>query len=112
MVSWIVTGETRPYAAPHGTFRAVSPARPVFKGGPGAFEAVLRVSYSDLDSDSLSGGKFWRVTPMVNWHLSDQARLEVSYGIGGLDRFGGHSRTEFFQARLQLQFTKLSVATD
>ena len=31
---------------------------------------------------------------------------------GGLDRFGGHSRTEFFQARLQLQFTKLSVATD
>ena len=111
-VSWIVTGETRPYAAPLGTFRAVSPARPVFKGGPGAIEAVLRVSYIDLDSDSLSGGKFWRVTPMVNWHLNDQARLEVSYGIGGLDRFGGHSRTEFFQARLQLQFTKLSVATD
>jgi phosphate-selective porin OprO/OprP len=111
-VAWIVTGETRPYAAPLGTFRAVSPARPVFQGGPGAFEAVLRVSYIDLDSDSLSGGKFWRVTPMVNWHLSDQARLEVSYGIGGLDRFGGHSRTEFFQARLQLQFTKLSVATD
>jgi phosphate-selective porin OprO and OprP len=112
MVSWIVTGETRPYAAPVGTFRAVSPARPVFKGGPGAFEAVLRVSYIDLDSDSLSGGKFWRITPMVNWHLNDQARLEVSYGIGGLNRFGGHSRTEFFQARLQLQFTKLSVATD
>jgi phosphate-selective porin OprO/OprP len=111
-VSWIVTGETRPYAAPLGTFRAVSPARPVFKGGPGAFEAVLRVSYIDLDSDSLNGGKFWRITPMVNWHLNDQARLEVSYGIGGLDRFGGHSRTEFFQARLQLQFTKLSVATD
>ena len=112
MVSWIVTGETRPYAAPAGTFRAVSPARPVFKGGPGAIEAVLRVSYIDLDSDNLNGGKFWRVTPMVNWHLNDQARLEVSYGIGGLDRFGGHSRTEFFQARLQLQFTKLSVATD
>jgi len=112
MVSWIVTGETRPYAAPLGTFRAVSPARPVFKGGPGAVEVVLRASYIDLDSDSLNGGKFWRITPMVNWHLNDQARLEVSYGIGGLDRFGGHSRTEFFQARLQLQFTKLSVATD
>jgi phosphate-selective porin OprO and OprP len=73
---------------------------------------VLRVSYIDLDSDSLSGGKFWRVTPMVNWYLNKQARLEFSYGLGGLDRFGGHSRTEFFQARLQLQFTKLSVATD
>jgi phosphate-selective porin OprO/OprP len=111
-VSWIVTGETRPYSAPSGTFRAISPARPVFKGGPGAWEAVLRVSYIDLATDSLSGGKFWRVTPVVNWHLNDQARLEFSYGISGLDRFGGHSTTEFFQARLQLQFTKLSVATD
>jgi phosphate-selective porin OprO/OprP len=110
--SWIVTGETRPYTAPLGTFRAISPARPVFKGGPGAWEAVLRVSYIDLDTDSLSGGKLWRVTPMVNWHLNDQARLELTYGISGLDRFGGHSTTEFFQARLQLQFTKLSVATD
>ena len=90
----------------------ISPARPVWQGGHGALEAVLRVSYSDLDSDSLSGGKFWRVTPMVNWYLNDQARLEVSYGVGGLQRFGTHSTTEFFQARLQLQFTKLSVATD
>jgi phosphate-selective porin OprO/OprP len=111
-VSWIITGETRPYAAPVGTFRAVSPKRPVFQGGRGAWEAVLRLSYIDLTTDSLSGGRFWRVTPMVNWHLNDQARLELSYGIGGLDRFGLHSTTEFFQCRLQLQFTKLSVATD
>ena len=110
-VSWIATGETRPYVAPLGTFRAVSPARPVFKGGPGAVEAVVRVSYIDLTSDSLSGGRFWRVTPMVNWHLSDQARLEFSYGISSLDRFGVRSTTEFFQARCQLQFTKLA-ATD
>jgi phosphate-selective porin OprO/OprP len=111
-VSWIVTGETRPYLAPSGTFGSVTPARPVFKGGPGAWEPLLRVSYSNLNSDSLSGGKFWRVTPMVNWYLNDQARLEFSYGISGLDRFGVRSTTEFFQARLQLQFTKLSVATD
>ena len=111
-VSWIVTGETRPYLAPNGTFGAISPARPVWKGGRGALEAVLRISYSDLDTDSLSGGKFWRVTPMVNWYLNDMARLEVSYGVGGLQRFGGHSTTEFFQARLQLQFAKLSAASD
>src|SRR4051812_47077383 len=111
-VSWIVTGETRPYLAPNGTFGSVSPAHPVFKGGRGAWEPLLRVSYSNLDSESLSGGKFWRVPPMVNWYLNDQARLEFSYGISGLDRFGVRSTTEFFQARLQLQFTKLSVATD
>lgn len=110
-VSWNITGETRPYLAPLGTFGPISPRRPVWKGGRGALEAVLRVSYSDLDTDSLSGGKFWRVTPMVNWYLNDNARLEVAYGVGGLQRFGGHSTTEFFQARVQLQFSKLS-ATD
>ena len=108
-VSWLVTGETRRYAAPMGTFKAISPSRPVWQGGPGAWEAVLRFSYIDLDSDSLRGGKLWRVTPMVNWHLNDQARLEMSYGVGGLDRFGIRGVTEFFQMRLQLQFTKLSV---
>jgi phosphate-selective porin OprO/OprP len=73
---------------------------------------VLRVSYIDLDSESLQGGKLWRITPMVNWHLNDQARLEASYGFGSLGRFGVRANTEFFQLRLQLQFTKLSVATD
>lgn len=112
-VSWVITGENRAYSAPMGTFRAISPKRPFFEGGPGAWEAVLRVSNIDLNaSDSLSGGQFWRITPMVNWHMNDQARLELSYGIGFLDRFGVRSTTEFFQARLQLQFTKLSVAED
>lgn len=111
--SWIITGETRPYTAPLGTFRFVSPKRPVWQGGRGAWETVLRLSYSDLDSDTLSGGKFWRITPTVNWYLNDQARLELAYGFGGLTRFGGYSTTEFFQARMQLQFSKLAVqATD
>ena len=107
-VSWIITGETRPYIAPLGTFGPISPADRCGRAARGALEAVLRVSYIDLDTDSLSGGKFWRVTPMVNWYLNDNARLEVDYGVGGLQRFGGHSTTEFFQARLQLQFSKLS----
>ena len=112
-LSWIITGETRPYSAPMGTFKAISPKRPFFVGGPGAWEAVLRVSNIDLNAaDSVSGGQFWRITPMVNWHMNDQARLELSYGIGFLDRFGVRSTTEFFQARLQIQFTKLSVAED
>jgi phosphate-selective porin OprO/OprP len=112
-LSWIITGETRPYSAPMGTFKAISPKRPFFQGGPGAWEAVLRVSNIDLNAaDSVSGGQFWRITPMVNWHMNDQARLELSYGIGFLDRFGVRSTTEFFQARIQLQFTKLSVAED
>jgi phosphate-selective porin OprO/OprP len=41
---------------------------------------------------------------MVNWHLSDHARLEFAYGYGSLDRFDLVGATQFFQPRIQLQF--------
>jgi len=50
------------------------------------------------------GGAFSRVTPMVNWYLTDNARLEIAYGYGVLDRFALKGATQFFQSRLQLEF--------
>jgi len=102
--NWLVTGETRSYNTLGGYFRQVSPARSVFEGGPGALEVLLRFSYSDLDSGTLRGGTFWRLTPMVNWHLADYLRLELIYGYGKLDRFDLDGATQFFQSRLQLEF--------
>jgi phosphate-selective porin OprO/OprP len=102
--NWLVTGETRSYNTVGGYFRQVSPKRTVFEGGPGAVEVLLRFSYSDLDSGTLRGGKFWRLTPMVNWHLADYLRLEFIYGYGRLDRFDLKGNTQFFQSRLQLEF--------
>jgi phosphate-selective porin OprO/OprP len=101
-VAWNITGETRPYKAAGAYFSAVSPARPVMQGGPGAWELVLRYSDVDLDAGTLRGGGVRRVTPMVNWHLSDFMRLEFAYGYGKLDRFGVTGTTRFFTARLQL----------
>ena len=101
VAAWTITGETRPYNAPGAFFDAVSPARTVFEGGPGAWEAVLHVSYIDLDSGMFHGGKFWRLTPMVNWHLSDNVRVDLEYGYGELDRFGLDGGTQFFQGRIQ-----------
>lgn len=101
--AWLLTGETRPYSARGALFQAVSPARTVFEGGPGAWEFVLRYSYADLNEESIRGGRFRRITPMVNWHLSDHVRLEFAYGYGVLDRFGLQGTTQFFQTRLQLQ---------
>ena len=98
---WLITGETRGYNARGGYFDAVSPDRPVFQGGPGAWEAVLHFSSIDLDDGSLQGGRMWRVTPMVNWHMSDNVRLEFVYGYSHLDRFDLEGRTHFFQARVQ-----------
>jgi len=103
-VMWLITGETRSYNTVGGYFRSVSPAKTVVDHGPGAWEAVLRFSYSDYNDTGVPGGTFWRVTPMVNWYLTDNARLEFGYGYGVLDRFALKGATQFFQSRLQLEF--------
>ena len=104
MATWLVTGETRPYNTINGCFRDIAPLKPVFSGGPGAWELVLRYSYSDLNGGTVRGGTFGRVTPMVNWYLSENVRLEMAYGYGQLDRFNLKGNTQFFQTRVQLQF--------
>jgi phosphate-selective porin OprO/OprP len=101
--TWIITGETRTYNTVGGFFRAVSPARPVFRGGPGAWELVSRYSYINLDSRNLSGGRFGRFTEQLNWYMSDNVRFEFNYGYGHLDRFDLRGNTHFFQSRIQLQ---------
>jgi phosphate-selective porin OprO/OprP len=57
-----------------------------------------------MNDAGVLGGTFWRITPMVNWHLSDNVRLELAYGYGKLDRFETRGATQFFQTRLQTQF--------
>ena len=62
---------------------------------------MLRYSDVDLDAGTLRGGRFRRITPMVNWHLSDNVRLELAYGYGKLDRFDLSGTTRFFNMRMQ-----------
>jgi phosphate-selective porin OprO/OprP len=103
VLTWLVMGETRSYNTVGGYFKAVSPARTVFDGGQGAWELVLRLSYIDLENGAIQGGRFWRITPMVNWHLSDNIRFELAYGYGTLERFALKGATHFFQTRIQTQ---------
>ena len=98
-LDWFITGETRGFNAISGYFKAVSPKRTVFDGGPGTVDASMNVSYIDLDGGTLRGGRFWRVTPAVKWHLMDYLRIELAYGYGKLDRFDKQGVTHFFQAR-------------
>jgi phosphate-selective porin OprO/OprP len=97
---WLVTGETRPYNKVGGFFQQVTPKKSVFEGGRGAVEAVLNLSYNNFDDQGILGGKFWRITPMMNWHLAEGLRVQLAYGYGVLDRFGLKGGTQFFQARL------------
>jgi phosphate-selective porin OprO/OprP len=102
-VSWLTGGARRPYNAKTGVYGGILPSDSVFDGGRGTWEFVARFSYTDLDDGLIQGGKFWRFTPMVNWHMSPNVRLELVYGYGVLDRFGVEGGTHFFQTRLQLQ---------
>ena len=97
-VAHIFTGETRRYNAKGAFFDRISPTRSVFNGGPGAWEVVGRFSYSDLDDGPIRGGKFWRLTPMVNWHMSDNIRLEFVYGYSSLNRFDMVGKTHSSRA--------------
>jgi phosphate-selective porin OprO/OprP len=101
VATWLITGETRAYNLRGSYFQAVSPKQSAFKGGPGAVEAVLNLSYADYDSGSFHGGKLARLTPLVNWYLSDNWRLEFAYGYSALDRLDLNGHTNFFQFRIQ-----------
>jgi phosphate-selective porin OprO/OprP len=103
MLTWLTGGQRRPYNAKTGVFGGIVPESSVFDGGRGTWEFVARLSYTDLDDGAIQGGKFWRFTPMVNWHMSPNVRLEFVYGYGELDRFGTKGGSQFFQTRIQLQ---------
>ena len=101
-ITYSLTGPVRPYKTDGSILGFVPVRKSVFKGGLGEFEAVLRLSNFDLDDRSVHGGKFWRLTPMVNWYLTRNLRMELIYGYGVLDRFGMKGHVQFFESRLQL----------
>ncbi len=102
VAGYTITGESRPYYKESAIYGFVPVKKPIFKGGPGAWDVMLRFSTSELNGGSISGGKFWRISPQVNWYATKNIRLEFMYGYGVLDRFNINGTTQFFQTRIQL----------
>lgn len=77
-VSYVVTGEARPYQADRGNFGRLHPTNP-FVGpdgsGRGAFEVALRVSYLDLEDKNVKGGRLLDFTAGLGWHATRNARV-------------------------------------
>jgi phosphate-selective porin OprO/OprP len=96
LFAWIVTGETRPYNVRNAYFDRITPARSVFTG-PRRMGNRCAVLVQRHGQRSDSRGTFWRFTPMVNWHMSANLRLEFVYGYSSLDRFGTVGKTQYFQ---------------
>lgn len=101
VASYLFSGQSRPYNTTSGIYAFVPVPKPVFKGGWGTWEALFRITRLDLGDGLIQGGKLWRITPMVNWYLSDNLRLEIAYGYAVTDRFGLSGVTQFYQARIQ-----------
>lgn len=101
VVSYIFTGESRPYSTVSGIYSFVPVPNSIFKGGLGTIEGLVKISELDLDGGLVKGGKYWRITPMINWYLSPIIRWEIAYGYGTLDRYNLKGATQFFQTRIQ-----------
>ena len=101
--SYILTGEAWPWISDRSVFSFVKPKKSFFDRGIGAVELLVHLSVFDLNDGTTPGGKFWKITPMINWYLSYNFRVEFVYGYGQLDRFNLNGTTQFFQTRFQLQ---------
>ena len=101
-VTYIFTKARRPYTTTGSIFGFVPVTKSVYKGGWGEWEAMLRFSTLDLEDGSIHGGKFWRITPMINWYMTKAFRMEFIYGYGVLDRYNMKGVVQVFQVRMQL----------
>lgn len=95
-VSYVLTGEHRPYATDVGYARRILP-----QYHWGAWEIVGRYSYVDLDDAQVPGGKMDKTTAGLNWWATRRWKFGVDYGMTDLDRFDVRGRTKAVHTRVQ-----------
>jgi len=95
-LSYVLTGEHRPYDRSVAYARRVMPTRRT-----GAWEIFTRYSRVDLDDRSIHGGIYDRATFGLTWWATRHWRLGIDYGITTLDRTGTQGITQSVHPRLQ-----------
>jgi len=100
--SYVLTGEMRPYNKRNGLFRPVPVAKPVTRGGWGAWEAVARFSAIDLQEKNLDGGDMDIYSLGLNWKLTSVTSLSVNYRHVVLDQAGETGRSDGVMMRVAL----------
>ena len=99
LVSYVITGEHRPYDRKVGYARRIIPERRW-----GAWEVVARYSQIDLDDKSVHGGILHKGLLALNWWASRQWRISFGYGYSDLNRDGLSGTTHILQTRFQWIF--------
>jgi phosphate-selective porin OprO/OprP len=106
--SYFLTGEHRRYDRSRGVFQGVTPNHDFhfFEKGWGAWELGLRLSYLDLNSKDIKGGKEGNLTLGVNWYLNRKTRFMFNYVHAEVrDRAEpliDNGRANIFQMRFQI----------
>ena len=95
-VSYVLTGEHRPYDKKSGYARRVLP-----EGPWGAWEIVARYSHIDLDDALVPGGTMTNTAVGLSWWATRRWKIGVDYSVTNLDRFTTHGRTGGLHTRLQ-----------
>ena len=91
VVSYVLTGEHRPYD------KAVAYARRILPQNKwGAWELVGRHSKVDIDDRTVDGGVFDRYTIGINWWATRRWKIGFDYGHIDLDRSGLSGITHAF----------------
>ena len=96
-VSWVVTGESRPYAG--GNVGDIKP-----QGRLGAFELALRYSELDLDHAGVRGGHERNWTLGANWYINRYLKLQANYVRARSERPDVRVDPNVFELRAQVQF--------
>jgi phosphate-selective porin len=95
-VSYVLTGEHRPYDKKVAYARRILPEHPW-----GAFEVVGRYSHVDVTDRAIDGGIFDRWTAGINWWATRRWKIGFDYGHITPDRFAISGVTHALHTRLQ-----------
>jgi phosphate-selective porin OprO/OprP len=104
--SWFLTGESRPYDRTEGQFARVIPKQNFNwgHGGWGAWEVAGRLSYTDLNSGDIDGGRIMMVMAGVNWYLHSHVKWRFDYGFGQVSGRSPEGNLNIFQTRIEVDF--------
>jgi len=101
--SWFITGESKRYKAANATFSRVKPLHPVTKGGYGAWEVAVRMSYLDIsDKDEVESTQT-DYTLGVNWYATSNFRVMANYVHADLSE-PASTTEDIVQLRVQYDF--------
>jgi phosphate-selective porin len=96
VLSYVLTGEHRPYDKTVAYARRILPQRTI-----GAFEIVGRYSRVDVADALIDGGIFDRGTIGINWWATRRWKVGFDYGLINLNRDGLNGITHAFHTRWQ-----------